>query len=211
MRNAFKIQLTSGKLPASFIAYDILYYQGRELLNTPLIERKEILQKVISENNRLIISRHIETYGKQLYDMANEQKFEGIVAKRNDSKYYMGKKSDCWIKSKFYDSIDAIVCGYIYKSNDMTSIIIGQYRDSKLIYKGHVTLGAGIRKLNKHGYKTIDHSPFGYVPRGNEGAVWIQPDIVCTIEYMPSGREAMRQPVFKGIRDDKFPIECQVD
>ncbi|MBU5331742.1 DNA ligase [Anaerocolumna aminovalerica] len=211
MRDPFKIQLASTKYPASFIVYDILYYQDKELLSSPLIERKELLQSVINENNRLIFSRYIETYGKQLYDLANAQKFEGIVAKRKDSKYYMGKKAEFWIKSKFYDSIDAVVCGYIYKPNDMTSIIIGQYMGSKLVYKGHVTLGAGIKKLNKYGYKVIDQSPFGYVPRGNEGAVWIQPDIVCTIEYMPSKREGMRLPIFREIRDDKSPIECQVD
>ena len=169
-----------------------------------------MLQSVIKENNRIINSRYIDTYGKQLFDLVKEQKLEGIVAKRKDSEYYLGKRTGCWIKCKIYDLIDAVVCGYIYKSNNMTSIIIGQYKGSKLIYKGHVELGAGIKKLNKHGYKVIDQSPFGYIPHGSEEAVWIQPDIVCTIEFMPSDREAMRLPVFKEIRDDISPIECQV-
>lgn len=210
LKDQFKIELLAQKYPVSLMVFDILYYNDKELIHKSLIERKEILQSVVKENNRIIISRYFEKSGIQVFNFAKENGLEGIVAKRKDSRYYLGKRSDQWIKCKIYDSIDAVVCGYIYKPNDMTSIIIGQYDGDKLIYKGHVTLGAGIRKLKKHGYKQTFNSPFGYVPRGSEGAIWIKPEIVCVIEYMPSEKEAMRLPVFKEIIDDKLPIECQV-
>ena len=210
MTNNFKINLASKKLPSTFFAYDILYFKDKSTVNMPLIERKQILQNTVKENNRIIISRHIEEYGIQLFNMAKENKLEGIVAKRKDSPYEMGKRSRLWIKCKVTCSIDAVVCGYIRKRDGITSIIIGQYDNSQLVYKGHVSLGAGKAHIRKYGFQQIDMSPFGYVPRGNESAIWIKPDIVCTVEYMPSDRESMRLAVFKGIREDKYAIECQV-
>lgn len=67
-----------------------------------------------------------------------------------------GKRSKDWIKCKVLESIDCIICGYVKKDKNMTSIIIGQYDGDKLIYKGHVTLGAGMMHLSRRripGYK----------------------------------------------------------
>lgn len=92
----------------------------------------------------------------------------------------------------------------------MTSFIIGQYDGSELVYKGHITLGASLRKLNQYKYTVIGHSPFKFTPSGNDKAVWLAPDLVCTIEYMPDDSIERRQAVLKGIRDDKMAIECQI-
>jgi len=211
MTNSFKIQLASIKLPASFVAYDILYYKDKNLLYMPLIERKELLHSIIKENNRLILSRHIEEYGIELFNVVKEKKLEGIVAKRKDSRYEVDKRSKSWIKCKVLNEIDAVVCGYIRKKDGIISIIVGQYQGTKLVYKAHISLGAGMKYIRDHGYEQISESPFGYIPYGNENAVWIKPDIVCSIEYMPDERTGMRLSVFKGIRDDKSPMECQIE
>jgi ATP-dependent DNA ligase len=211
MTNKFKIQMQSSKLPATFVAYDILYYNGKDITHLPLMERKLLLQNIVHENNWIILSRYIEQYGTKLFEIVKEQKLEGMVAKEKCSKYEMGKRSHLWIKCKVSCCIDAVVCGYLKKKDGMISIIIGQYDLDELIYKGHVTLGAGMAHIRKHGYKQVFNSPFGFVPLGSEGATWIKPEIVCMVEFMPSEKEAMRLPVFKGIRNDKAPKECQVD
>jgi len=210
MTNSFKIQLATLKLPASYIAYDILYYKDKDILSMPLAERKQLLENVLKENNRLILSRHIEEYGIELFNAVKEKKLEGIVAKKKDSRYEVGKRSKSWIKCKVLNEIDAVVCGYIRKRDGIVSIIVGQYQGTKLVYKAHVSLGAGMKYIREHGYEQISESPFGYAPSGHENAVWINPSIVCTIEYMPDERTGMRLPVFKGIRDDKEPKECQI-
>jgi DNA ligase D-like protein (predicted ligase) len=211
MTDTFKIQLASSKLPASLIVYDILYYKDKDVLSMPLMDRKELLCSIVKENNRLILSRHIEEHGIQLFEAVREKKLEGIVAKKKDSRYEVGKRSKSWVKCKVLNEIDAVVCGYIRKKDGITSIIIGQYNGTKLMYKAHVSLGAGMRHLRKYGYEQISEPPFGYSPSGHENAVWIKPDIVCTIEYMPDERANMRLAVFKCIRDDKSPYECQVE
>lgn len=79
-----------------------------------------------------------------------------------------------------------------------------------MIYKGHVTLGVSLRKLNQYKYKETPVSPIKEVPSGsgNKDAVWLEPTLVCTVEYMPNDKGSLRQPVLKGIRENKSPIEC---
>lgn len=79
-----------------------------------------------------------------------------------------------------------------------------------LKYRGHVTLGVSMRKLNEHPYLIVDDSPFGYTPEGNGAATWLDPRLVCIVESMPTDNGSFRQPVFKGIRDDKEPKDCQI-
>lgn len=211
MTDQFKIRLAASKNPASFVAYDIIYYKNKLLTDLPLIERKELLESVVEENERIAVSRYIENAGIQLFELAKAQKLEGVVAKKKSSKYWFDKRSKDWIKFKVLNSEDFVLCGYILKPNNMTSFIIGQYDGDKLIYKGHVTLGAYLRALNQHRYVIRNSSPFGYTPPGNEDVKWLEPTLVCIIESMPNDRENMRQAVFKGIRTDKLPKECQIN
>lgn len=210
MSNQFKIKLAASKYPASIIAYDILYYKDKDITMLPLMERKKYLDDVIIENNLISVSRYVENNGIMLFNLVKEKGLEGIVAKRKDSLYWPGNRSKDWIKCKIMASDDCVICGYIQKENNMTSLILGQYDDDLLVYKGHVTLGVSLRILNEHKYKIIDYSPFGYVPKGNDDAVWLAPELVCIVESMPTEKDSFRQPVFKGIRDDKLAIECRI-
>ncbi|WP_412890369.1 DNA ligase [Beduini sp.] len=212
MTNPFKIKLQADRLPASFVAYDIILLDNKLLIDKGLEERKELINKTIYENERIAISKVFDN-GVALFELCKSQGLEGVVAKRKGSKYFFGKLSKDWIKFKVLEDKDYVICGYIQKPNNMTSIIIGQYNNKKeLIYKGHVTLGSSLRALNQHKYTIIDHPPFNTpVPTGNEYAVWLKPELVCIVEYMPSNKDGLRQPVFKGIRDDKSPKDCLID
>lgn len=210
--NEFKIRLQSNKYPASFTAYDILYYEDHEVVTLPLMERKKLLEKAIIESDRLAISRYIEKHGIEFYKLTEQQDLEGIVAKKKDSKYFFDKRTKDWIKIKNLQDDDFVVCGYILKENNITSIVLGQYDGKDLIYKGHVTLG-----VSGEDFRTVSNTKrmvrpyFLELPPGNESAIWIEPVHVCTVKYMmKTSTGSMRQPVFKGIRDDKEPHECVV-
>lgn len=210
MSNMFKIQLASSKLPASFIAFDILYYKDHELTDLPLMERKKLLEKTIIENDRIAISRYIDTRGVEYYHLTEQNQLEGIVAKRKDSKYYFDKRTKDWIKIKNLQDDDFVVCGYILKGKGVTSTVLGQYLGEELLYKGHVTLG-----LSTTDFQIIKSTPrlnsqlFKDLPSGNDSVVWIEPILVCTVKYMmKTASGSMRQAVFKGLRDDKSPKEC---
>ncbi|MDI9488141.1 MAG: 50S ribosomal protein L33 [Bacillota bacterium] len=119
------------------------------------------------------------------------------------------KRTKDWIKFKFLADEDFVICGYIIKEKGITSIILGQYKGRELIYKGHVTLGVRYKDLSI--CETLPSSPFAHTPPGNENAVWLKPKLVCVVEFMPNEKGMLRQPVFKGFRDDKDPLDCQVD
>lgn len=211
LSDLFKIQLASTKLPASFVAYDILYYKDQEVIDLPLLKRKELLTSVIHESERISVSRYVETNGIMLFELAKKQQLEGIVGKKKDSLYWFDKRTKDWIKCKLMSTDDCVVCGYIVKDNNMISLVLGQYNnEGELVYKGHVTMGVSLRLLNQQKYTATGYSPFGYVPKGNEEAIWLEPNLVCIVESMPNDKESFRQPVFKGFRDDKAPRECTI-
>lgn len=205
--NQFKIALSSKSFPACFVAYDILYHMDTLLTNLPLLERKSLLTETIIEAPTLAVSRYIQEKGIELFSVAKNQQLEGVVAKKSDSKYYFDKRTKDWIKFKFLTDQDFVVCGYIMKEKGITSVILGQFSGTELIYKGHVTFGVKYGDLKK--YRPVEHSPFLITPPGNEGAVWFYPDLVCVVQFMPNEKGTLRQPVFKGFRDDKEPLECQ--
>nr|WP_312985555.1 RNA ligase family protein [Clostridioides sp.] len=200
LTDPFKIRISANSVPATYVAYDIIYLDDEDVIWEPLMKRKELLSEVVIENERIAVSRFIEKNGTYLFELAKEQNLEGIVAKDKESKYWFGKRSRDWIKVKYLKDADFVICGYVLKENNMTSLVIGNYIDNKLEYKGHVTLGVSLRKLNQYKYKKINESPFEYVPYGNEEAVWISPELICTVTYMPNENGSMRQPVLKSIQ-----------
>lgn len=210
MSNTFKIELLSKQCPANFVAFDILYYDGKDLTLLPLSERKRYLEKVMkTETAHFALSRSISENGVALYKIAEQENLEGIVAKRKDSIYIEGKRTKDWIKIKNLKDEDFVVCGYIFKDNHMISIILGQYDNGQLIYKGHVTLGVGGDNFRAIKSTAQIDKPAFLPPAGNEEAVWITPALVCTVKFMDyTSSGGMRQPVFKGLRLDKQPEDC---
>lgn len=211
MSSRFKIEMESRRFPASFVAFDCLYYDGQDITKNPLAERKKYLDR-ISESERLAISRTF-SYGQagSLFALAQQQGLEGIVAKRKEGQYFQGKRTREWLKIKNLQDDDFVVCGWIPKENHMTSIVLGQYREGKLVYKGHVTLGVGGDAFAEiKSQKTIPQPPVK-VPEGhgNENARWLKPELVCVVQFMyKMEKGSMRQPVFKGLRRDKQPEDC---
>lgn len=210
LTDSFKIQLQYSKYPASFVAYDILYYKGKDITELPLMERKQILSNVVNENNHIAVSRYVDEKGIELYQMADQQLLEGVVAKRKESKYYFDKRSKDWIKFKRMSEEDFIICGYKQKENHSSTLILGKYRGDILLYKGSVTFGVKLDFLQEYRPKILNHSPFNLTPIHDNDITWVEPVLVCTVEYMPNTKNTLRQPVYKGIRDDIQAIECQV-
>lgn len=210
MSDHFKINLAAAKLPVSFTAFDILYLKDRPLNELPLMERKDLLAATVQESDRLAVSRYIEEQGIALYRLAEENELEGIVCKRKNSLYHFGKRTRDWIKSKNLQDDDFVICGYIRKEKGVVSLVLGQYADGILQYKGHVTLGVGGADFERIAAVPADKNPpFHIVPKGNEDALWLKNGLVGTVKYMEkTAFGGLRQPVFKGLRDDKMAEDC---
>jgi len=206
--NKFKIEMLSKKYPATFTAYDILYYGDEQVTAQPLMERKELLERAFTESERLARSRFIEEQGIALFDFAKTQKLEGIVAKRKNSIYKIGANTKDWVKIKNLKDDDFVVCGYVEKENVVASVILGQYDNGKMIRISSVTLGLSRQEFEIIKKQRRTFSPFD---TAEPDAVYIEPVLVCVVKFMePITSGGLRQPVFKGLRFDKTPAECIV-
>lgn len=210
MTNPLRIQLAARQHPACFIAFDLLYLDGYSVTDLPLLKRKALLQEAARGEDALFaVSPCVERGGAAVFELVKRQGLEGLVAKRRESRYYFGRHTKDWIKMKVLRDEDFVVCGYIQKTSRMASVVLGQYRDGQLMYKGHVSLG-----MDGEDFRRIRDLPAVTVspvlnPEGNEGAVWVTPRLVCTVRYMMKTENgAMRQPVFQGLRPDKEPRDC---
>ena len=200
--------MLSKKYPALFVAYDILYYDGKQITDMPLLERKKILDKAFKENEFLIHTQYIEEQGNALFKLSQEQELEGIIAKRKDSIYRLDSKTKDWVKIKNLKDDDFVVCGYIPKESAVASIILGQYDGGKLVYIGRVTLG-----VSREEYEIISQQPEINPPfiKSLANAVYVKPTLVCVAKFMEYTKNGgLRQPIFKGLRFDKTAKECVV-
>lgn len=208
MKDTFKIKMTSKQNPVSFVAFDILAIGNKDIMKAPLMERKAYLYENVNENDRIFVNRYIEEMGIHFYHAVEERNLEGIVAKRKDSMYHPGKRSNDWIKIKNTSDDDFVVCGYFYQNTkDGLTLIIGQYHKDTLIYRGNVSLGVNNLKFLKD-YGAVKTSKPLFDLKIKD-ITWLVPDIVCVINYMyKTERGALRQPVLKGFRTDKSAKEC---
>ncbi|MCI8964504.1 MAG: hypothetical protein HFG37_12515 [Eubacterium sp.] len=99
--NLFKIKLVASHIPAAFVAYDILYLDGKLLAELPLMERKEVLAKMVTECQQFSVFRYIERNEKALFEMAKQQELEGVAEtadmKDSDSLLYLKNRRNCAI------------------------------------------------------------------------------------------------------------------
>ncbi len=210
MSDKFKIGLAAKKHPATFTAFDILYYDGKPVMDRPLTERRKLLEQAFQENERLALSRYIEQEGTRFFQLAKEMNLEGIVAKQKDSRYHPDTRTKEWIKIKFMKDADFVVCGYIIKENadrNTASLILGLYDDQQLVYQGHVTIGLA---RDEFAQVTAQEKDDGLsLDKKEKDAIYIEPRLVCTVAYMERLQKGgLRHAVFKGLRYDKDVREC---
>lgn len=207
LTNSLKISLAQKKNPAIFVVFDILSLNDKLLIDEPLLIRKNILNNNIIESENLVYSRYVDTNGIFFFDLTKEKNLEGIVAKKKDSKYYPGKRSNVWLKMKVYQEKDLIVCGYVPSEYGIKEIVFGLYDNRNNLYK--------VASINTSEDKTIilefarknrsqPHFEF------KENTVWIRPYLVGRVKYMMETKKgALRQAVFLGLRDDKIASDLK--
>ena len=204
-----RIDEAARRSPASYVAFDILYYEDRLVTELPLLERKALLSSVVQDTNRITVSRFISEHGIAMFEATKAEGLEGVVAKKADSLYYPGRNTTQWAKIKNLYDDDFVVCGYRKMSDGLNSLIVGKYQDSGLIYKGHVTLGVNGEAFRR--IRELPHleTPPLKVPSGGSCATWVKPELVCAVQYLEiTSNGNMRQAVLKGIREDMVPLDC---
>lgn len=210
LQNWSKIQ--EGSL--HYYIFDILWIDGHDVRTMPLIERKQLLKEIVPAGSLLRYSDHVETRGKALFRQMQEQKLEGMVAKKKDSSYREGFRGDSWLKIKTHMRQEVVIGGYTEPRGGrkyLGALITGVYNNKgEFVYVGHS--GGGIPdNLRKELLERLQQlerktSPFLNTPKPNAPVHWVQPRLVAEMSFSEWTKEGfMRQPTFEGMRDDKKP------
>jgi bifunctional non-homologous end joining protein LigD len=197
--------------PIQFYAFDILSLNGHDTTQLPLIERKELLKDVIPKNEVIKYSDHIEEKGIAFFNVSKEKNLEGILAKKADSQYYIGKRTNEWLKIKNHKTQEAIICGYTDPGGARKyfgALVLGIKEGEKLKYIGHTGSGFTQKSL-KEMWDLLqplkqDRSPFEEKIKTNMPVTWVKPKLVCEMKFTEVTRDGiLRHPIFLHLREDK--------
>lgn len=204
--------------PIQYQVFDLLEYDGENLMELPLVERKKRLKQVIPENDVLRYCDHLQENGIAFFKASADAGLEGIVAKKADSKYVQGKRSGDWLKIKNHQSTEAIIAGYTEPSGSRKffgALILAEKKNGKLVYMGHTGTGFSDKML-KELFNILQplrtsQSPFDKKIKTHGRVYWVKPQLVCEIKFTEFTKEGiLRHPVFLRLRDDKNVSEINV-
>lgn len=221
------LQQAFGREPGKGLMYfifDVPFFQGRDLRRTPLEQRKQLLYDLFAKGAlsgpHLRLSKHIEGDGAAIYEHACRMGLEGIIAKEASSTYE-SRRSLTWIKVKCARRQEFVIGGYTRPRGTRTAfgaLLVGYHDSRGLRYAGRVGTGFDIRTLRELLARmrplARDEPPFYDPPRGSlaREAHWIEPRLVGEVTFLEitaGGR--LRAPVFKGLREDKSPVEVVLE
>ncbi len=205
------------ELPLLYYVFDLLFLDKKDIRHLPLLERKELLKKLLEKNNHGIIRYcdHIEEKGIAFFASAKNANLEGIMAKKADSNYTCNTRSKEWLKIKNINSREGIIVGYTKPRNSRKyfgALVLAQYENNELIYMGHTGTGFDEKTLKELWEKMqpliTQKSPFKEKVKVNMPVTWIKPKLVCELNYTEMTEDGlMRHPVFLGLRFDKSKSE----
>lgn len=200
-------------LPLLYYVFDILFLDKKDIRHLPLLERKELLKKLLEKNNNGLIRYcdHIDEKGFAFFATAKKANLEGIIAKKADSNYACNTRSKEWLKIKNINSREGIIVGYTKPRNSRKyfgALVLAQYENKELIYMGHTGTGFDANTLKDLWEKMqpliTGKSPFKEKVKVNMPVTWIKPKLVCQLNYTEMTEDGlMRHPVFLGLRIDK--------
>ncbi|MCU0287941.1 MAG: non-homologous end-joining DNA ligase [Acidobacteria bacterium] len=199
-----------------YYVFDLLEYNGENMRELPLLERKERLKKILKQNQIIRYSDHVKKKGKKLFQLAVELNYEGIMAKRMDSEYCDGVRTGNWLKIKNLHEEEAIIVGFTAPRGGRKyfgALLLAVYNKNKeLTYIGHTGTGfteASLKSLYQEMKPLkISQPPIKRIVKPREPVTWIKPVLVCNVKFSEITSEGvLRIPVFLGLRRDKSAEE----
>jgi bifunctional non-homologous end joining protein LigD len=191
--------------------FDLLYLDGRSLVDVPLEERKRLLRSVVRDS-RIRYAGHVVRDGEDFYAAVSRLGLEGMVAKLRGSRYEPGRRSAAWAKVKRRYEQEFVVGGWTGREGapaDLGALLLGIYEDGRLRPVGRV--GTGFDARMRHELiasmepLALPASPFRPVPR-EPGVHWVEPVIVVRVEFAEWTADGnLRAPSFKGVDPGRNP------
>lgn len=189
-----------------YFAFDLLYLEGRDLRELPLLERKNFLKEVLKKAPPGIqYSEHFEESAKDFFSVSCQHELEGIISKLADSPYRSGR-GESWVKTKCEKRQEFVITGFTNPKGGRPGIgalLLGYYEKGELLPAGKVGTGFSekiLRELKKRLQEIETES--------SRGVHQVEPVLVCEVSFTEWTKDgSVRHPVFLGLREDKAPRE----
>jgi bifunctional non-homologous end joining protein LigD len=212
--------------PVTFIAFDVLSVDRRDITHKPLEARKE--QLIVEMMTRHIYSNtHYKRLSptcladipESILEQMKAAGYEGIMLKHRDSRYERGKRSPRWCKYKFLDDVDCVIVGYTEgtgwreQPDLFGALILGVFNKRGAIREiGKVGTGVNFNERGIREIKALLSDTGETERRGKDIIHWVNPTQTVTVKCLDiTGDGRLRQPSLYRIRADKRPEECIMD
>lgn len=207
VRKQDSIQLAKSQVPITYMIFDLLYLNGDWVTDRTLLERQQLLNKIIIESEKVqLVKNHNDA--ETLFNAVTELDLEGIVIKDINSKYTVNGKDSRWQKKKLIKDLVAVVGGVTFRSGTVNALLLGLYDEQgQLWYIGH----AGTGKLTREDWRRItetvqnlkiEQRPFVNLPERNKEAFWIRPELTVKVNFMEwTAAKTLRQPSIQAFVD----------
>jgi bifunctional non-homologous end joining protein LigD len=205
-------QRTRRTVETYYYVFDLLYLNGKDTRQLPVVDRKRLLRNALTFDSRIRYVNHRVRNGVAYYEKACKENWEGIIAKRAESQYISGRSRE-WLKFKCSLQQEFVIVGFTDPEGQRTgfgALLVGYYAGDQLIYAGKVgtgytyqTLVSLTKALSVLERKTPAATGIG-LPRKN--VHWVEPKLVAQIAFSEwTDDYKLRHPRFLGLREDKNP------
>lgn len=220
LAKAAEIERARASVPVQLMLFDLMYDDGTDLSGLPFVERREKLETFggrLKAGCPLHLSAVLDHDVEDLMSSAAELGLEGVMAKKADSRYAVGRRSRAWIKLKLEQSQEVVVGGWRpgagARSGTFGALLLGIPDGDQLHYVGRV--GTGFKDwqlreiMEKLQSRVASDSPFADIPREDAASAhWVSPDLVAEVTFGNwTGPGRLRHPVWRGWRPDKSPSD----
>ena len=211
-----------------YYAFDVLHCNGRDLLKTPLDERRIVLAPLL-KGTSVLNSDPLPGTPRQIERAVRALQLEGIIAKRRGSLYEPGRRSASWIKVKFNRRQEFVIGGFKPNAVDLESLVVGYYEGKTLLFAGRVRAGLTAHSraaiFRRIAPEQVSRCPFADLPSAKSGhwgegvtaedmtkLRWVKPRVVVEVSFVEWTRDgALRHSEFVAVRDDKRPSDVHRD
>jgi DNA ligase D-like protein (predicted ligase) len=220
--NLLQHSRTEGRRVCYFV-FDLLVCQNCDLTGLPLTERRRLLKKFLKPSQPVRILDQFEVSADEIIAAVRQQKLEGVVAKRKDSRYEAGKRSGAWTKYRVNRSQEFVIGGYMPGPHGFDSLVVGYHRGKDLVYVARVRNGF-VPMQRRQVFQKLrslvsQKMPFANLPDKHESrwgesltaekmkkCVWLRPEAVAQIEFLEwTEADRLRHSKFVRLREDKDP------
>ncbi len=218
-----RIRKLSAETPATFIAFDILLWNGEPLHERPLAERRVELERRATAFTLSPQSREV-AQARSWLERLEMIGLDGVVCKRADLAYKPGSR-EAVVKVKRHKTCDCVIVGYRLSGKRIATLLLGLYGDDgELDFVGHTSGISGQLQIDLQqrltGLVETGHLGAGRTPGGQsrwsqgKDLEWVEvrPEIVCEVRYDKMEADRFRHGTrFLRFRPDKEPRRCTWD